>query len=320
MRDLDCRIILTEKCNASCKHCFNADARHGKSMDVDKFMDFVTTNQHNLKHLQLKIMGGEPTIHPRFEELVEKASDFFLRVIIFTNGTTMNKITRNPFFKNNPNIIYTINGFTFDVPDFDQYKDFVNNVSLHFVLSMGGADEIVQKALHCANVMKDKVTILYSPDTQVDLFNKEVMNRYRKIWVKGIKDLIPKLRKMGVPFYPDHSLPLCFFTTEMIEELAEADFTDITLGLSGCDCANLGLIDTDFNLHHCNQTRIKLGTLLNDDNSFKNIDEIREMIAGGPRTKIECIQQISKECKECPSLPICRNGCYYNTLQKHGSL
>jgi radical SAM protein with 4Fe4S-binding SPASM domain len=318
MRELDCRIILTERCNASCKHCFNADARHGKSMDVDRFMEFVIKNQSHLKHLQLKVMGGEPTIHPRFEELVEKATDFFLRVLVFTNGTTMTKITSNPFFKNNPNIAYTINGFTFDVSTFDQYKDFVNEVNLHFVLSMDGSDKMVRKALHCADITKNKVTILYSADTQINLFNKEVLNRYRKIWVKGIKDLIPELRKRGTAFYPDHSLPLCFFTIEMIEELAEINFTDLTIGVSCCDCKNLGLIDTDFNLFYCNQTRIKLGSLLNDDNSFKNMDEVKEMIAEGPRTKTKCIQQILKECKNCPSLPMCRVGCYYNTLKRRG--
>lgn len=318
MRELDCRIILTERCNASCEHCFNANARHGKSMDVDRFMEFVTTNQHDLKHLQLKIMGGEPTIHPRFEELVEKASDFFLRVVIFTNGTTMNKITLNHFFKNNPNIMYTINGFTFDVSTFKQYKDFVNQVYLHFVLSMDGTDKMVQKALHCADATENRVTILYSADTQVDLFDREVMNKYRKVWMKGIKDLIPELRKRGTAFQPDHTLPPCFFTTEMIEELAEVNFTDLTLGVSCCHCQNLGLIDTDFNLHYCNQTRIKLGSLLNNDDSFKTMKEIQKMIAGGPRTKVKCIQQISKACNECPSLPVCRVGCYYNTLQQRG--
>ena len=59
MRELDCRIALTEKCNASCKHCFNADARHGKDMDIDKFLEFAnqnidTLNQRDFKSLLLK--------------------------------------------------------------------------------------------------------------------------------------------------------------------------------------------------------------------------------------------------------------------------
>lgn len=316
MRELNCRIILTENCNASCEHCFNAGERHGKSMDVDRFLEFATQNQDSLRHLVLKIMGGEPTIHPRFEELVEKSLRIFRRIAVFTNGTTMTKITRNPVFNRNPNIGYTINGFTLDASKFDQYKEFVNQVYPHFVLTMDGADKMVQKALNCADIMKEQACFYYSADTQVDIFDKETRDRYREVWLRSILTLIPGLRRSKSAFKPDHALPPCFFTASMIEELAKINCTDIAIGLTCCYCQDLGLIDTDFNLYHCNQTGIKLGTLLNDDNSFKNMDEIQEMIAVGPRTKIECIEQISKECKKCPSLPVCRVACYYNTLKR----
>lgn len=317
MRELDCRIVLTEKCNASCEHCFNADARHGKSMDIDKFLEFANQNIDTLNQRVLKVMGGEPTIHPRFQEFIVKALNIFGQVNIFTNGTTMPQITKNQTINKHPNVGYTINGFTFDASKFESYKDNVNQVALHFVLTMDGADKMVRKALNCADLMKNQAKITYSPDTQVDLFDRDTMNRYRKVWMKAVTILVPELRKRRMDFGPDHALPACFFTPEMIDELAEIDCTHITQGqLICCYCSELGLIDTNFDLYHCNQTRIKLGSLLNDDNSFKTMDEIREMIHVGPRTKISFIEQKSKACKDCPSLPVCRVGCYYNTLMR----
>lgn len=319
MRELDYRIILTENCNKSCDHCFNADQRHGKSMDIDRLLEFFTQIQEHTKQSTLKIMGGEPTIHPRFEEFVGKALYLFKRVAVFTNGTTMPKITRNPIFNRNPNIGFTINGATFDASTFDQYKEFIDKIYLHCVLTMDGTDKIIQKALNCAELMGEQVIIIYSPDTQVNLFDKKTKLAYGEVWTNAVKTLVPRLRKSNAGFQPDHYLPICFFTPSMIEELDKVDCTDIMKGIAGCQCQRLGLITTEFDLYHCNQTEIKLGTLLNDDNSFKNMDEIQEMIAVGPRTKIKCIEQISKECKDCPSLPVCRVGCYYNTL-KRGSL
>lgn len=314
MRNLDCRIILTEACNMNCEHCFNADVRNAKMMDIDKFLDFAHQNRNDLRRLQLKIMGGEPTIHPRFEEFVERSVPYFDVVRIFTNGTTLPKITRNPFFKQNQNITYTVNGFTFDPSKFDQYKQDIFGLDLHFVIPMVGADNIIQKALNCADFMRGQVAILYSADTQVNVFDRPTMEKYRKVWLSSVLKLIPALREKGISFAPDHTVPACFFTQDMIEALAEIDITDLALGLSCCYCPNLGLIDTDFNLHYCNQTRIKLGSIIRDDGAFKNMDEIREMIAKGPRTKTAAIKQISKMCGECEAVALCRVGCYYNTL------
>jgi radical SAM protein with 4Fe4S-binding SPASM domain len=291
--------------------------RYGKEMDVDKFLEFVQQNRHGLQNKQLKIMGGEPTIHPRFEELVEKSIPYFDYVRVFTNGLTLPKILKNSFFDKNQRIGYTVNGYTFDPSKFDSYRAKVWRLDLHFVIPYYEPEKTIEKLLNCVDFMGEQVFILYSPDTQVNVFNPEILDSYRKTWVASIKTLIPQLRQKRVDFAPDHAVPACFFTPEMIEELAEIDFQDLSMGLSCCHCSDLGLIDTEFNLLYCNQSRIKLGTLLNEDGTFKNMNEIEAMIAVGPRTKVEKIEQISKKCKDCSALPLCRLGCYYNTLERN---
>ena len=74
------RILLTEKCNANCSNCFNADYRKNKDMYIEDFFmlcDFLSVN--NIKHL--KIMGGEPTVHPYFLDAVEYAQKKFSKIL-----------------------------------------------------------------------------------------------------------------------------------------------------------------------------------------------------------------------------------------------
>ena len=59
------RIYLTESCNANCNHCFNKGIREDRHMDTAKAeMLFNYFASNGIKNL--KIMGGEPTVHPDF--------------------------------------------------------------------------------------------------------------------------------------------------------------------------------------------------------------------------------------------------------------
>ena len=63
------RILVTENCNAKCSHCFNAAYRSNKEIDLttySRLCDFLASN----KIQRVKIMGGEPTVHSSFEEII----------------------------------------------------------------------------------------------------------------------------------------------------------------------------------------------------------------------------------------------------------
>ena len=74
------------------------------------------------------------------------------------------------------------------------------------------------------------------------------------------------------------------------------------------------MIDYDFELYYCNQTRIKIGSILEDNGDVKTMDEINIMIQRGSRMKTNSIMELSEKCKECAVLASCKVGCYYNTL------
>jgi len=324
VRQLAHRYVLTENCNATCKHCFNAEARDKGVMDADLFIEFVRKNSINLSGVVCKIMGGEPTLHPRIIEIALEASKHYGLVDIFTNGSRLNKITKHPniikeHFKDK--IGYIINGYVFDLDQYEQYKEFVKQLCLHFVITPWGYKETLQKMYDCMDYQNDTdLQYLISCDTQVDLFNQEELNIYRKIWLEFIKEIIPALQNRGIQWATDHKFPACFFTQEMLDELNLVDLGNFHFGVSCCQCPDIGLIDWNWDFWYCNQTRIKLGSVLKESGELKTVvDLMNEYITPSHGFKTECIKNLRTECNDCPAVSSCRVGCYYNTLVKHCS-
>lgn len=85
-------ILISRCCNRRCSFCF-ARQRLGKQAAEggDPFM-----SRENLRKVMnilkqsgdmvLKLLGGEPTLHPEFGEIVQEALDGGFRVHVFTNG------------------------------------------------------------------------------------------------------------------------------------------------------------------------------------------------------------------------------------------
>lgn len=84
---------LTTACNYACDHCVDMDILNtGIRYDHDKLKDSL----QNLAERGLKsvivIGGGEPTMYPRFEEIIVFMKNLGLKIGIVTNGGAMEKI------------------------------------------------------------------------------------------------------------------------------------------------------------------------------------------------------------------------------------
>jgi MoaA/NifB/PqqE/SkfB family radical SAM enzyme len=89
-------LIITEKCNRSCPYCFAKSNIHSKTDTVnettapihislenfDKYLEFLNKNSRRA----LKILGGEPTLHPHFEEMIDRSLDSGFSITVFTNA------------------------------------------------------------------------------------------------------------------------------------------------------------------------------------------------------------------------------------------
>ncbi len=80
-------IILTNVCNANCAFCFALEqaksSGHFLSLDdVKGRINFVRDSGQS----QVRLMGGEPTLHPKFEEIVDLVISNGMTAILFSNG------------------------------------------------------------------------------------------------------------------------------------------------------------------------------------------------------------------------------------------
>ena len=82
-------LALTSTCNRSCGFCFAADSmasRNGEAhmslATVEAAFDFLDRSSVP----EARLLGGEPTLHPQFNAIVDRALVRGLQVLVFTGG------------------------------------------------------------------------------------------------------------------------------------------------------------------------------------------------------------------------------------------
>ena len=75
-------ILITNYCNRECSYCFAKDKVNKQNVNgvnrnrnltlenVDLIINFLKQSNHSV----FSILGGEPTLHPQFTQIVDRAS------------------------------------------------------------------------------------------------------------------------------------------------------------------------------------------------------------------------------------------------------
>jgi hypothetical protein len=82
-------LVISTVCNRDCPYCFTRDHRDNSAarnfLEVSSFigrLDFLDRSQID----QARLLGGEPTLHPQFAELVKLARERGKKLTVFSNG------------------------------------------------------------------------------------------------------------------------------------------------------------------------------------------------------------------------------------------
>ena len=310
------RIVLTEKCNKKCPHCFNAEQRKAaKHMDIEKLFNFWIINQHHLKDAELKIMGGEPTVHPKFLDVSDMGVKLFDAVTLFTNGTKLNIIEHPDILASHwtGKYKFIINAFTFDFDEWNRHNKYFRKIGLHFVVpfnTLGNeVQKVIDKAYQCMSI--PQAHFILSGDTQVDIFHEATLDQYRNNYIYFMQSVVPRLKQADIPYSFDHVFPNCFWTQEMIDDLHRYNIGPIHLERQSCCDRILGLLDTNFDLWYCNQTRLKIGNVLKKDGRPKDLSEVYEVIQKAPMKKTKEVAKYQYTCRNCRSLTTCKTACWF---------
>lgn len=232
-------IMLNQVCNLTCPYCFANEfvGRSHESLKEDESQISIENYKTALnfavrsKEDRLGLIGGEPLLHPEFEELVEIALKSSIpTVLLFTNGVFLNRFF-HLFGSDKFTVLVNINSPE-DIGE-KQYTRIVDNL-----------DYLINK-MHVKNKISIGVNI-YKEDMDFDFitnlvkrygFNRlrlaiTVPNREEKreessiAYFKRMKPITFKLfRKLQelncMPNYDCNGMPVCVTTDEEKEWLKE---------------------------------------------------------------------------------------------------
>jgi sulfatase maturation enzyme AslB (radical SAM superfamily) len=307
------RIALTEKCDTGCRHCFNAASRRGREMDADALIRFIRSIERHRPHHYL-IMGGEPTLHPRIGDILYETGKAPGITNLFTNGNSLDTLFSDRgllALHARGKLRLTINLHALDLKKLTRFHAMLrpSYTLFHSVVSMRPAalSGKMAKILSCNADFR----FLISPDTTLNLFDDAIREEYRRIWTDFLVKMQAAMRKNFAGI--DHHLPFCFYTEKMLQRLSRHGLAEPALRQTGCEGHNeLGLIQPDFSLYYCNQTPLRLGSLLKNGTPVP-YREITGMLRKGPGMKKKAIVRSRSGCSTCPSLDQCLAGCYFRT-------
>jgi radical SAM protein with 4Fe4S-binding SPASM domain len=82
-------VQIDERCNLHCAHCFVSATKAGHSMSYDDIAAVLIPRLAGCRVERVTLTGGEPTIHPRFTDVVRAFRDAGMEVGFCTNATTL---------------------------------------------------------------------------------------------------------------------------------------------------------------------------------------------------------------------------------------
>lgn len=105
-------LLLTRKCNLSCSHCIrSSDSSFSEFISFDLATSVISQIADDNSAASMLISGGEPTLHPRFFDIVEYATSRLKTIMINTNGLSLNRLLILRTLKNVPKIQISVDGF-----------------------------------------------------------------------------------------------------------------------------------------------------------------------------------------------------------------
>lgn len=212
-------IDITGKCNFSCLYCRNGHMNQCGDMNYEVIKSLIEEckKYHVFK---LSISGGEPTLHNRFDEIVELIGALGIDWSLTTNGSNIdNKLARLLSANNLNSVFITLAGFSEETECYHKKKRFChtntmraieacfqNNIpiSLGYLLTPRSVKEVdafidfCKEHTICAKLMRVEMqgNATSHPELQV---SDDVFERVLSTFKSKLKDLII-LGEKNVPF------------------------------------------------------------------------------------------------------------------------
>lgn len=125
--------ILT-MCNYHCWYCYARERKDiwNRIMSMDMIRIITNKIKRFKKEVDIGILGGEPTLHPRLEEVVREFSKCknIRDLVLFSNGTRTKllDVLSNLQVNRDPRLKVNLSFHPTEIKDFDKFNDIVDKV------------------------------------------------------------------------------------------------------------------------------------------------------------------------------------------------
>lgn len=111
---------ITNRCNLKCVHCYAESAPQmplSEGMSFKKWVE-VLADGAELRCRKVQFIGGEPTVHPRLLDLIDRAKTYGYDFIeVYTNGTRLSESLCADFSERDVHLAVSVYGDTSEVHD-----------------------------------------------------------------------------------------------------------------------------------------------------------------------------------------------------------
>jgi sulfatase maturation enzyme AslB (radical SAM superfamily) len=310
--------MLNNYCNLNCEYCFveKQSGPNARNITMENFAKYIKFLKNNGIR-EAKLLGGEPTLHPKFKAIVKylNSDDFFEKILIFTNALSLNEemvdeiispkvsflvnynkeedIGKENFKKTSDNIDYLVGeynkhnsghrvtlGINISEPDFD-YKYIVDKSQEL------GLDNIRYSLTVPTKINEDYVSI----------------KEYEK-FIPGILEFFKYANRRNIRLSIDcNNIPKCLFEKEELLEviLGNNDMCERKYCTMPLD------IDMDLNVTRCFPFKNRFEVNLED---FNDMGELVDYF-GSRIDKYRFNEPTFKECVDCELFKerLCQGGC-----------
>lgn len=302
-------IMITDICNLNCCYCFanefvnNDEISHISIDSFEKILDFIETAKGEE---QVGLIGGEPTLHPEFNRLLEilNKRDKIRDVVIFTNGICI-----------------------------DRYFEQLLNSKIHLLINCNSPKIIGEYSYICIkeNIrtliekynMKNRITLglnIYSAEMDysyiLDLIDEFSMDHLRlSVVVPNSTDctesleyfsnmkeitfsiICDVLRHNAMPYFDCNKIPVCILSEEEREELLDLS-GDMSISNVISEYSNCSPVLDILQNETCVRCFGLSDYLKVDINGFETIDDLRGFFTGQIDVYAHSTY-VSEKCKDC---------------------
>lgn len=309
-------ILLTNNCNLACSHCIRNDKSNTTLSQQDIEILFKNINFTNN---QIILTGGEPSLHPKFNYILDEVSKRAKKITICTNGIN------NYYFEKNKNknihLQFSLDGsreYHNKIRGLDSFDKIIDNIKLaekynisHSIstvvnkLNIDSMQEMLDdlKKIVKSGYIRFNIQMNFGSSSTEDILSIDKWNKF----VESVQNID----------FPIQIRANKLFDFDAVENLSCDQLTVLSKdAIKNCGtCTHKVYIHPDLNVYSCTcLDSFPVGNLMNE-----SLDKI--LLSKESKKFINYLPNLEQTCMDCKYLELCNGGCIgtaFHTYKEFG--